>query len=330
MNRIIDAFIFFNELDLLKVRLDYLNKYVDEFIIVEFSQTFTGHNKIFFFEENKHKFKKYLHKIKHIKIDNPINNFTELKKSLNSKSSLDSFIRKLLINHSHYNKNKIHWVLDSYHRECIHYGLSDIDDNDVVMFSDLDEIPNENFIKKIKINKFKTRSYLCAKQNEFKYYLNYYSNSNWIGTIASLSKWLKNESLNTIKINSKTETSRFIHCKNSGYHFTSLGPVANITKKIKAWGHQEYNNFIVIYFLKYRINAGYDIFFRKMKRLSLIKIDDKSYFDNQIIPILKSKKYKDLVLNKEIPIKFHIKILMAISKFFIFFLKAIHRITDRF
>ena len=63
MSRIIDSFLFFQELDLLEVRLEYLYEKVDKFIILESCQTFTGGEKSFYFEDNKKRFEKYLDKI---------------------------------------------------------------------------------------------------------------------------------------------------------------------------------------------------------------------------------------------------------------------------
>ena len=54
MTRIIDCFTFYNELDLLKYRLDLLNDVVDSFVIVESTHTFVGKEKRLFFNENKH------------------------------------------------------------------------------------------------------------------------------------------------------------------------------------------------------------------------------------------------------------------------------------
>ena len=74
--------------------------------------------------------------------------------------------------HSHYNKSMLWWVLDSYHRECIHLALKEnCKSKDYVMISDLDEIPSLNTIKKLKHIKSEKFPIVC-KQYEFKYYLN--------------------------------------------------------------------------------------------------------------------------------------------------------------
>ena len=56
--KIIDSFLFFNEFDMLDLRLNILDEYVDEFVLVESEVGFTGKPKRLFFNENKHKFEK--------------------------------------------------------------------------------------------------------------------------------------------------------------------------------------------------------------------------------------------------------------------------------
>ena len=65
--RIIDAFTFFNELDLLEFRLECLYPHVERFVISEANITFSGIPKAFVFEENRDRFSKYLDKIEYLK-----------------------------------------------------------------------------------------------------------------------------------------------------------------------------------------------------------------------------------------------------------------------
>ena len=76
--KIYDGFIFFNELDLLDIRLNTMYDVVDYFILVESSVTHQGTPKPYIFEENKERFSKYLDKIIHIKIDNTPDDFSNL------------------------------------------------------------------------------------------------------------------------------------------------------------------------------------------------------------------------------------------------------------
>ena len=69
--KLYDCFQFFNEFDLLEIRLDLLYEYVDYFVISETNRTHSNISKPFYFEENKHLFEKYMDKIIHIKEDYP-------------------------------------------------------------------------------------------------------------------------------------------------------------------------------------------------------------------------------------------------------------------
>jgi len=63
MKKIYDTFLFFNELDLLEIRLTMLYPHVDYFVISECDYTFSGKQKPFYFDENKEKFSKFMDKI---------------------------------------------------------------------------------------------------------------------------------------------------------------------------------------------------------------------------------------------------------------------------
>ena len=75
---LIDSFLFFQELKLLKIRLDYLYDVVDKFIIVEAVESFSGKEKGFIFEENKKLFNKYMDKIVYFKIEDRHKNYKSL------------------------------------------------------------------------------------------------------------------------------------------------------------------------------------------------------------------------------------------------------------
>lgn len=52
---IYDCFTFFNELNLLEIRLNILNDVVDKFVLVEATKTFSGKDKPLYYEQNKKK-----------------------------------------------------------------------------------------------------------------------------------------------------------------------------------------------------------------------------------------------------------------------------------
>ena len=84
--KIYDIFIFFNELDLLEIRLNILDLYVDYFVIVECTETFSGLVKPLYYKENKDLFKKWNHKIIHYVVDNMPKNEDDLRYRLGNKN----------------------------------------------------------------------------------------------------------------------------------------------------------------------------------------------------------------------------------------------------
>lgn len=112
--KIYDCFLFFNELELLELRLMTLSGVVDYFVLVEANKSFTGNTKAFLFEKNQRQFKKYLPRIIYIKVeDAPV---------------LD--------------ESQDVWAMENFQRNCITRGLVNAKDEDKVIISDVDEIPD--------------------------------------------------------------------------------------------------------------------------------------------------------------------------------------------
>jgi beta-1,4-mannosyl-glycoprotein beta-1,4-N-acetylglucosaminyltransferase len=304
MTKIIDAFLFFQELDLLDIRLEYLDPYVDIFVIVEACQTFSGKSKPFNFERHKKRYSRYAHKINYFKIEDYHENFESVKSFLNAKNTPShSKILQFLLEHKHYPKSEIRWVLDAYHRECIHLALDvSANDDDIVILSDMDEIPSEKLFSDGTLSILGSRPRVC-RQHEFRYYLNFYKDSNWLGTIFSIYSTIKRRSLNELRIDSKAARS-FVHqdaIENGGYHFTSCGNVQAIAEKIKSWAHQEFNNSAVLRNLDRNIRTGQDIFEREQgTNLTKISIDDERFFDKNLATILRG--HPDMVCEVEISV----------------------------
>ena len=86
-------------------------------------------------------------------------------------------IKKVLEGHSHYDKNYLPWVLDSYHKECIHHGIDQISKRqDIILLSDIDEIPKRKEISNLITNNPK---YLIDfQQSEFCYSVNFHKENN--------------------------------------------------------------------------------------------------------------------------------------------------------
>jgi len=302
MIKIIDSFLFFQELDLLEIRLNYLDPYVDEFVIVEACQTFTGKEKEYVFEQNKERFKQFLPKIKHYKIEDFHNDYESVVKYLSAfKDESHKKVLSILENHSHYPKSQIHWVLDTYHRECLHLILDRVaGDDDIVFISDLDEIPSKETFNQKNLEKY-LASPVVFQQEEFRYFLNYYKDSDWLGTIAAKYSLIRNYSFNTLRMDSK-EIRSLVNkdsLKKAGFHFTSCGGIEMVKAKIESWGHQEFNNSLVLRNLEKNIRTGQDIFMRDDgTNLKKVDLNDRSIFDERLSNIM--SKYSELISEESI------------------------------
>jgi beta-1,4-mannosyl-glycoprotein beta-1,4-N-acetylglucosaminyltransferase len=281
-----DCFIFFNELDLLEIRLNELNDLVDKFVLVEADRTFQNTPKPFIFEDNKERFSKFLDKIIHIKITKYplfipiINPFSP-------------------------------WKIEFFQRDSIVKGLVKCNPNDVILISDVDEIPDRDILKKQLTNG--VNKIYGLKMDMFMYYLDnkliFDGGSNmtkqeskngiWHCTALLPYKLLKKkpyrirkEIMRTIRRGPKYEI-----IPNAGWHFTYIGGAKKIIEKLEAFSHTEYN------FQKYKdeknihdlIQNGKDLFGRDLE----FEIVEKDYK----FPIfLKSEegrnKYKDFFFSK--------------------------------
>lgn len=297
MSKIIDSFLFFQELDLLEIRLNYLDPFVDEFVIVEACQTFTGKPKDFVFEKNIERFKRFLPKINYYKIEDFHQDFESIQKYLSGfNDESHSKVLSILEKHTHYPKSQIHWVLDSYHRECLHLILDRVaNDDDIVMISDLDEVPSAKAFQEENLERYKQKP-VVFQQAEFRYFLNYYKDSDWLGTIASKYQLIRDHSFNLLRMDSKEVRSLVAKdsLKDGGYHFTSCGGIEMIKAKIESWGHQEFNNSLILKNLEENIKTGQDIFMRESgTNLKRIDLNDTSLFDSRLSQIM--SRYPELV-----------------------------------
>jgi len=247
--KVYDCFTFYNELDLLEIRLNELNLVVDYFVIVEATKTQTGIPKKLYFNENKERYKPFNRKIIHV----IVNDMPDIAKNGP-------------------------WILENHQRNQIIRGLINCNDNDIIFISDLDEIPNKkdffeiidrltknrNIFEKIsrainlnllsffnlfttpnlnlknkifrKTNRiiekiFPNKNIVELNQKWYYYYLNGYSNHSAITTRACKYITLKKD------LYLKPQNIRNIfsgNVINSGWHFSYLGGMKNIKIKMKS------------------------------------------------------------------------------------------------
>lgn len=280
--KIYDAFLFFNELDLLDIRINLLNDVVDKFVIVESTVTFSGKQKRLFFDENKDKFSQFRDKIIHVIVDDTPEDFYNLPFISNISSKKDEFKNKILkyLNESSgWGRNEKQWGREIYQRESILNGLINCDDDDMIIISDVDEIPNPDEILNVRKN---PNGVFEFKQNMFYYNINTLKENDWSGPKISSWSILKDNSLNILRQNKLTTTV----IKNGGWHLSFMGGESRIKDKIEAYAHQEFNNDFIKNNILNNINSNSDIFFRGS---GFQHIDIESEYPQKLIEIVKDK-----------------------------------------
>ena len=234
--KIFDCFMYYDEDLILDLRLNLLNNYVDEFVIVESSYTHSGEPRKLLFDINK--YSKFKNKINYIILEDlPLDLFI-----LNKEDSENTKNSKYILNAA---------KRENLQRNIILKGLSSASLNDLIIISDVDEIPNleNNNIKEID-NKI-----ILFKQKFFYYKFNLkLDNFSWHGSKACKKKhlispqWLRNIKdkkypfwrIDTLLSKKKYQNIKVID--NGGWHFSNIKTPAEIEKKMKTYlHHREYD-----------------------------------------------------------------------------------------
>lgn len=224
--KIVDCFIFYNEIELLKYRLNILNDNVDYFVIVEATHTFVGKEKPLFYNDNKELFKNYKEKIIHIIVDDFPKKYPNI--NIENKEQLEN---------------------ENFQRNCILRGINklkykiQLQDQDIFIISDLDEIPDPNILSKIKKNEIIIE--IQSLEMDFYYYnLNTLLNEKWYSSkIVSYKKFKElNIYCEYIRNPERYFNNSWPVIKKGGWHLSYFGDVDFIKNKLDVFAHQEYNN----------------------------------------------------------------------------------------
>ena len=257
MKKLIDCFTFYNELEMLELRLSELYDVVDKFILVESDLTHKGDRKAFYYEENSWKFQKWADKIIHLKIEFP--------------KHLDVWGREK------YQRNSFMPVLYS-------LGLSN---DDIVIISDLDEIPDSSTVNYIKTS--------YPMKGLFKLEMDHYWASIY-NKLISPEKWYHPKIVDwgTLKGRTPDECRLDFNCQwweKGGWHLSYFGGPEVIINKINSTAHQELNRekFKIREEVIRKVKEGLDLF-DEWRRF--IKIDPEK---NPYLP----KNWRMLSKNEE-------------------------------
>ena len=296
--KIFDCFMFYDEKVLLDIRLNILNEFVDYFVIVESRYFHNGLERNLNFNINE--YPKFKDKIIYIIHENKPK---ELKK-INPEDGEELKTFKLNFN-AH--------TLENNQRNDIFKGVKNADANDMILISDVDEIPN---LENINLKQIKNQIILF-EQEIFYYKLNrYLPNFIWYGTKACKKKnlispqWLRNIKNNRYSLFrldtffSKKKYINKLYVNKGGWHFSNLKNASDIELKLKSYLHYTDYQFEELGKNKIEnlINSNktiYDMFADKKskkfgddKRKNLVKYEVSklpSYIKNNL------NKYKDWI-----------------------------------
>lgn len=256
----------------MKIRINILSEYVDEFIIIEADSTYSGQSKPFFSHDALLAMPEFIEKV-------------NVHKVVNIPSYLDS------------------WGKENYQRDHVSQLLqSKLEPEDILIFGDVDEIPNPTALQNalIEIDKTKKRIGHFA-QDMFYYYINnkevsgtFLSSSGeykwvwprkWLGT--NVSKWSYARDFKPSEMRLPFHKKNGWRIRDGGWHFSYIGGEKDMTtenrirKKIQSYSHQEYNTEFFLSNISKSLSKGHDLFGRKRSRFRLLK--DYSYLPPYIL-----------------------------------------------
>ena len=231
---IYDAFLFFNELELLELRLHELSDVVDRFVLVEATRTFSGETKPLYFSENQARFAPFLGRIEHIVVDDE-----------------PAVVKQA-------------WDRENHQRNAIERGLRACRPDDIVLISDVDEIPSplavrqlaglpyrEDIVTNLAHRLLQQRRIHRVLRRQLKkchpyiwvfdhrvanYFLNFVFRD---GHCSKGTRLVRFRDFTTAR-DIRRYGGRII--RDAGWHFSFLGDVERVQRKVRSYSHQEFNN----------------------------------------------------------------------------------------
>jgi len=261
--KIFDCFTFYNELDLLEIRLEEMWNTVDYFVIVEANSTHQNNLKTFYLKDNWMRYEKYHSKIRHI-----------------------------LVNDMPMHPNT--WVNEQFQRSAIGRGLFDLESNDLVIVSDLDEIPRATTVEHLRTNLVDDRCVLHIPMHCFRFNMimtqPYAMHGKIMVTKGSVFVDAQQERELTFNLN-----NQFLRFAHAGWDFSYLGNTEFAKNKIKNFAHAETNipqivdNLDVEEMIKNKVFLGKEAGAERFEHVVLDEYYPKVIVQNQ-------EKYKNFIV----------------------------------
>jgi beta-1,4-mannosyl-glycoprotein beta-1,4-N-acetylglucosaminyltransferase len=203
--KVYDCFLFFNELEILDIRLHEMGDYVDRFILVESVETFRGDPKPLYFKENSHLFEPFKDKIIHVIVENRF-------------------------------KTNNPWDREAYQRNQIMRGLIGCDPDATILISDVDEIVKGEEIQTISAAlEGKRRKFVGVLQPIHAYFINAVP-SPWRGTVAAQYNTMKASSPQRMR-----DIRNEVISVANGWHFSWMGGLERELYKTSSCSHVEHD-----------------------------------------------------------------------------------------
>ena len=261
---LIDAFQFFNEKELVELRVKYLNEVVDYFVVVEADITHQGKKKDWNFPNIlKNELKEFSKKIR----------YHQLKIDIEKIKNEESFIIEDL-------KGDDSWRLENFQRNYIKTACKDFSDKDILIINDVDEIPSKEKLKFILSCDFEKVAPIALEQHLFHIDCNYLRQESWRGSIVTTMKICNVYSPHKLR----RYRNRISHLTDSGWSFSSFGGPEKVKEKFEAFAHKEYNDdkYKNAKHIENCQKTGSDLFHRKVKTIKV----DKNFFPKELLKLM--------------------------------------------
>ena len=261
---LIDSFLFFNEAELVELRIKYLNKIVDHFVIVEADITHQGKKKAWNFPKIlERSLKAFSNKIQYHQLN------IDPEKIKNEESWIIDDV-----------KGDDAWRIENFQRNYIKTACKKFSNDDILIISDVDEIPSKQKLEFIKLCDFKKIAPVALEQHLFHIDCNFLKIETWRGSIVTTMQMCDAYSPHQLR----RARNRISHFSESGWSFSSFGGPDKIKEKLESIAHKEFNNdkFKNIDHILNCQKTGKDLFHRKVQ----VKKVDKKFFPKDLLKLM--------------------------------------------
>ena len=273
---LIDAFIFFDEKELVELRVKYLNSIVDYFVVIEANITHQGKKKDWNFPKILDRnLKEFSSKIQYHQLN------IDPEKIKNE----ESFIIGNL-------KGDDAWRIENFQRNYIKTACKKFSDKDILIISDVDEIPSKNKLEFILSCDFTKIAPIALEQHLFHLDCNYLRLESWRGSIVTTMQICNVFSPQQLR----TARNKISHFSDSGWSLSSFGGFEGVKRKFEAFTHKEYNNekFINPEHIANCVKTGADLFHRRVQSRKV----DKYFFPKDLLELMEQNPTFYFGLNK--------------------------------